>query len=375
MIKYLTLILIIFLPLFNSFGQNRCKVRVNGKYGYIDTLGNIKIEPIYSYANQFSEGYAVVSTESKAGFIDTAGHMVIPEQFEGATYFKDGRAIVRNNGKYGVIDAEGNWIVDCIYDWITPALNNEGRIGFKQNGTWGYLDLNGEVAIENKFGSISMFHNGTARVNFIGNYGVIDTLGNYILEPKYVVIRGESFFNDRIGVRAKEDKKFKYLDSKGNQITEALFYQVSSYSEGAAFVTENFGELGYFIDTDGNKLFEAEFEYGGPFKNGLAVVKKGKYGIIDKQGQFLVPPELDGIRVFNESGFFVYWERKGNKNRYGLINLKGQFITKPIYSSTLINDGDCVFPELYKNGKDSYDFNTKLGYVNREGIVIWRSRK
>jgi hypothetical protein len=345
---------------------------VNDRFGFIDTLGNIKIEPEYTYASQFSENLAVVHLGAKAGYIDTNGNLLIARQFDHATQFKNGVAIVGHNKKYGLIDGSGNLIVGYLYDWLTPSLINENRIGFKNDGRWGYLSMEGVVLIDNKYESISMFNNGTAKVEINGFYGVIDSSGKYLLEPKYQMIRGQSFFDNRIAVRARGNDKFHYVDMKGNKVTKAKFTYVSWFSEGKAFVKENYGELGYFIDTMGNKIFDS-YQYGGLFKSGLAVVQKdGKYGIIDTEGKYIVPPKYDELSSFFQCGFIISIKREGNKYLYGLIGLNGNEITKLKYSRILIDDGDCIYPELYKNGEDSYDRSGPLEYVNRDGKIIWK---
>lgn len=44
----------------NGQCRNRCLVEVDGKFGFIDTLGHIIITPQYDYAEQFSENMAFV---------------------------------------------------------------------------------------------------------------------------------------------------------------------------------------------------------------------------------------------------------------------------------------------------------------------------
>jgi hypothetical protein len=46
-------ILLLALSHFSAGQSNRCSITVGGKSGFIDTLGNIVIEPIYEYYCQF----------------------------------------------------------------------------------------------------------------------------------------------------------------------------------------------------------------------------------------------------------------------------------------------------------------------------------
>ena len=360
----------------NSIGQNRCKIRIDNKFGFIDTVGNIMIQPSFIYASQFSEGYAVVRSEKGTGFIDTNGVFIIQPNLEGATQFKNGLAVVYKNDQCGLINISGKLIIDYADLWLTPALINENRIAFKKDERWGYKNYKGETIIDNKFESVSMFRNGTARIQIDGQYGVIDTLGNYILEPTFVVVRGGNLNNNRIGAMPLDRKGYCYFDKSGNKSIDALYSDVSQFSEGLAFVKEKYGEPGYYIDTTGTKVFNITFDNASLFKNDLAVIEQnGKKGVINKQGDYVVKPIYDDLSVFYINGFLIYMKHKKHKTFYGLINVNGEEITKPIFSNITFNDGDCPYGELYKKGKDSYDKNTLMGYCNREGKMIWKPKK
>lgn len=82
----------------SEFSEGLAYVRVNGKYGFIDTAGNMVIEPQFDDAFSFSEGLASVRVkkqkESLWGYIDKSGKMVVKPQFVGIDDFHDGLARV-----------------------------------------------------------------------------------------------------------------------------------------------------------------------------------------------------------------------------------------------------------------------------------------
>lgn len=54
---------------------------LNGdKYGYIDTSGNIVINPQFDFAEAFSEGTAKVEIEERWAYIDKSGKIVYSEE-------------------------------------------------------------------------------------------------------------------------------------------------------------------------------------------------------------------------------------------------------------------------------------------------------
>ena len=61
----------------NNFSEGLARVKLNGKYGYIDKQGTEVIPLKYDYANNFSEGLALVGLADKYGFIDKQGTEVV----------------------------------------------------------------------------------------------------------------------------------------------------------------------------------------------------------------------------------------------------------------------------------------------------------
>ena len=62
-------------------------VEIDGKWGFTDKDGNIKIEPVYDKARSFSNGFAAVEIDGKWGFIDMDNNIVIEPEFDGAKDF------------------------------------------------------------------------------------------------------------------------------------------------------------------------------------------------------------------------------------------------------------------------------------------------
>lgn len=70
------------------------------KWGFVDTEGNVVIEPQYESAKSFSNGLAAVKKDGYWGFINTENILVIKNEFLDADYFNDsGRCMVSNMEK------------------------------------------------------------------------------------------------------------------------------------------------------------------------------------------------------------------------------------------------------------------------------------
>ena len=103
-------------------GKTRSKRRglgpsSQGKWGYVDKIGQCVIEPQFTRAGDFSMGLAPISLEdkSKRGYIDKDGKMIIRPQFDQAGDFnpKTGYARVRSGEDYWYIDKKGSFVKDA----------------------------------------------------------------------------------------------------------------------------------------------------------------------------------------------------------------------------------------------------------------------
>ena len=81
----------------------------NGNCGFINSKGEVVIEPVYSEASDFSCELAAVKMGEEWGYIDTAGKVVISFKYSSAGSFSEntGWAVVATSGEYKVIDKTG----------------------------------------------------------------------------------------------------------------------------------------------------------------------------------------------------------------------------------------------------------------------------
>lgn len=107
----------------------------------------IYLEGVDNNYTNFSEGFCSVLKNGKYGFIDTLGNQVIPFIFEGADNFYNKISIVKMNSKYGAINNLGKIVIPFDYDFL--VVFDENRIFTMLNGKSFFLDYNGNK-ISNK---------------------------------------------------------------------------------------------------------------------------------------------------------------------------------------------------------------------------------
>ena len=97
----------------------------------------------YAYVGPFYEGLARVKLERKWGFIDTLGRVVVPPtRYDQAENFSGGLAKVRVSQKgWGLINNDGKEVLKPMFDYISDFINGEAivRLGKEE----AIIDRNG----------------------------------------------------------------------------------------------------------------------------------------------------------------------------------------------------------------------------------------
>lgn len=252
-----------------SFHEERAKFQdaLSKKYGFIDTKGDVVINPIYDKVSVFSEGLAAVHDEStnKWGYIDIDGNLIIDYKYTGARDFSEGLAIVdiANSESVSIDDLKNGETISFDFKWF--AIDKKGNM---------------QVGPFNTFVSapIDNYSNGYSRVkhHFFGNtqgYRFIDREGNYTTDFDLEGITPYS--SGYAGV--KTDEGWVFID-ENNRIQSEPYELVEGFEEGYAQVKRD-GKWGY-IDTLFNKKPPFKFDGCSPFRDGVASFIIGDSGLI-----------------------------------------------------------------------------------------------
>ena len=129
-----------------------------------------------------------------------------------------------------------------------------------------------------------------------------------------------------------------------------------TFSEGLAAVRQK-DKWGY-IDREGYFVIPPQFTDAEGFSEGLAVVEKNeKYGYIDKNGTFVIAPQFEYANSFTEGVAIVFIDGK-----HHIIDKQGH---------TLVTLADNITNvEPFSDGMATIEKDWKYGYVNHEGKVV-----
>lgn len=277
------------------------------KYGYITEDGKEITSCIYDIAYPFSEGLACVSKEGKYGYINTEGETAIPYDYDRAAPFMEGLAYL-----YGFMDKSGTQVFHFECDSVSSF--QEGLAYFSKDGRYGYIDQNGQIVIEPVFDDAGYFKDGLADVIKDGRHGVINREGDFVVEAEYDLIYINDWFID-----AQINGKYDCFDRTGKVLLEhdqADHIYSSAKGKYLFFMKD---EKRGLADENGNILMEPIYDYLSliPEQN-LLIIKKGElYGIVDFQGEVIIPVTYSNINYDSyidntEGGMIVLTDTDGN---------------------------------------------------------------
>ncbi len=216
----------------SEVNDGRIDAESPGKWGYINSTGNVVISPQYSLAENFHEGVAYVKQNGKFRFIDKAGKPVGPPfdqtrtmadglapvlqgkkwgylarngklaispKYEDAQVFYEGMAAIKSGGKYGFINTQGKQVIPPKF--VEVGNFSDGLCPVTSGGKWGYIDKNGKLTIPPKFDDAQPFSNKLALVKVSDDFGYIDKGGKFVVQPQYEF--GFSYTGNRTVARKK----------------------------------------------------------------------------------------------------------------------------------------------------------------------------
>lgn len=190
---------------------------VDNRRGYFNkNTGEVVIEPKYDHAWIFSEGLAAVDDNGWIKFIDSKGNVVIEPGMEYDNYldgmtFSGGYCVIRTSKelKYGVLKTDGKWALEPEYDSIIRYRN---LWIIKKDGKGSVLDKDFNTIIPYIDGDISVYGH---------NFRV--TLNNHVVQ--LYNLRGElisDFCISKVEQMLYDTDEFRLINTEIYQDTEIV---------------------------------------------------------------------------------------------------------------------------------------------------------
>ncbi len=306
------------------FHKGSAPVRVDGKWGLIDTQGKWVLAPTFTEIGMYSaEGLLPVKMDDKYGFINYLGTPITEFKYDAVKPFADGLAAVRINNQWGYIHPDGKWYITPKFDDALSFKDGVAPVKFATG--WGYAYLSNNWLSIPLYQQTYEFSEGYGVVKVNNLLGLVDADGNVVIKPSYGWAK--SFANGVLAV-ATQARQWTFVDEKGDTVIDEIYQDASSFSEGLVSVKKN-GKWGY-INIKNEVIIPFEFDRAYNFNEGVAVVvQNGDRFFIDKHGRALSASYDD---IFKVSEGFASVKIK---DKWGYVFISAQSVIGDEESSAL----------------------------------------
>ena len=341
--------------------EQQDKKIVGGLWGYIKSNGEELVAPKYlSVKADFVGGISwVQNSKRKFAYINDNGEFLNETYYDDfAGVFENGMSWVKLGDKYGYINAQGEAVTEIKYDGAYQFSGGMAAVGLKESKKapvlWGYINEAGNEVFSPRFESVIIKPNkGRAFVQQNKKWAYVDDKGNILSNFEFTVV-SEISDDGRALVSTKELSAntpivYNYvLDSDGKKINAIPYENISQYSDDFAVVKKNSGTY-CWINTEGKECFDSGYTKVGDFKEGLAYAyKEGKGYYIDKTGIARISFDA-ALPMFGFPFEGDYAMVKTDSNVWGCIDKSGIFVV-PLGLSTEA-DAKYLLENVYKKSK------------------------
>lgn len=213
-------------------------LRVNNEdnlEGYLNTKGEVVIQPAYYYAYDFNEGYAVVGKRGEDGdddkfmVIDTKGEVVFNIRSGYGRYYNQfmyGKLVVRDANDHIVfLDTKGETAFKCPSKVSSvDGYNSKYIIFCGEDSEYGVMDFEGETIIRTKYSGIEFVGDDKFLCSTDDRVVVLDAKGEELLRfDDYESVR----YLGKFGYIGVGKRIFEFLDVEGKPVKNAEFTDLS----------------------------------------------------------------------------------------------------------------------------------------------------
>ena len=234
-----------------------------------------------------------------------------------------------------------------------------------QNNKWGIIDSEGKKVIEPIYDEMFAIPDSSKDI-FIYAYNINEETGEY--KTRAINSKSEELFSNYDSVEAIEN-----YDSKQNIWYEKEVLRVSKN-----------GKYG-LINLDGNEIMPCEYEQITALKgvpDNLKIQKEGKIGLANLTGQVIVQPKYKDILALKEDykNEYIIVDEAGNQ---GIVSTSGNVLIEPKYNQIkYIDSGEnfAVFDTTWKiqniDGTVLLDAGyEEIGSIKGDNVIVKRDGK
>lgn len=343
-----TLSYLLFLSCFSS-AQGHFPVKINKKWGLIDSNGNMVLDANYDAIGEFKKyGYAVMQRAGRVGLLNEQGREIVSPRYDDLKVLDSTMVAVMDQGEWLVVDLKGKVLLPKGYDRV--EVWSEEFLAYTKRDKWGIVNRTGKEILSAEFDEISIEdkHFVTRKSN---DLGVSDQRGRQILPNLATEIR---FFSDSL-IFYRKGSQWGAVNGDGAEQIAARFDSFERLSPRFIKLIADSKSFVYSLACR-RIITKGYFDDFYPLTRQLLIVKrKRQLGLIDQCGSPVLPIQYDEIQTYGADYFRVNQNGQWGvvaKSGTPVIDLKYDYIA-PLRSKVCL---------VKKNGK--------FGVVNYAGEEV-----
>ena len=335
------------------YQEGLAPVKVEDRWGFVDTQGKLVIPAQYKSVRGFSEGLAAAKLNSKWLYIHKDGTPLIGASIKDPRDFHQGVAVVDDNWlmnikgqKYAKLrdysfvgDFAENGLAEVgvrrrhrsLLDYVSigwgwdgwgvwgyPGWGWTGGYHHRRHHGWGwgggigispgavmpgslyrgYVNKQGQEVIPTTYDTVTPFYGSYALIQDEGHWGMVNAQGRVVIPPAY-----DALWPFSQGLAAFSfDKKWGFINEQNTVVISNRYDRVNSFLEDRTTVMTQ--EEGGIIDKQGQLAapLRRQLKELGPLYADRAAFKdpaKDLWGYVNRDAQVVIPAQYDKAGIFD----------------------------------------------------------------------------
>jgi hypothetical protein len=234
------------------------------------------------------------------------------------------------DGLLGFRDREGNWAIEPRFDAKDVVGFRNGLCALEVESGWGFIDRKGEWAIQPEYLWVGRFSEGLVRaVSENGFVHYLDRTGERRLTLDWPCWEGFETHPDVIARAESSAEANRISVESGERVGVWITDEDMSEEDRREFIRNNpptTDPRKFIPGYAWEQVMDLESD-AGMFSEGLAsAAKEGRWGFINKSGEWVVEPRFEDALHFSQGLAGVRADGK-----WGFINRKGEWVIEPLY--------------------------------------------
>jgi len=345
-----TCLIFLFAFPFGLLAQPFFPVKVDKKWGLINTSGQLAVTPVYDAIGEFKHfGYAVMQRNGRVGLLSQNGVEVVSPRYDDLKVLDSTLVAVMDLGEWMVINLAGKVILKKGYQrlHIWPG----GYIAFEKSKKWGLIRRDGRVIAEPVYDDLQPYNEKFFITRKGESSGLLSSTGGELLAPiaSEIKVFNDTLFFFRTGLH------WGAVNASRQTVIPARYETFKKLSDHFIKLVAN-NKFYIYSLSFGNIISQGTYEDYYAFSKRYLLVKKDRQlGLIDWCGNSVLTPQYDEIQAHQDNAF-----RASSKGKWGLVQI-GDSLLLPF-------EYDYIAP--LKGSICSAKKNGLFGIVNAAGEAV-----